>query len=142
MTIDEVKAWLRSYRWLQAEIDRTEEEIEQWRARAARLTQSFSGMPPGSGSSDQIPNAVEKIAELEDQLRYKVTELVQTRKDIEAAIELVPDASQQTILRMKYINGVRDWNIIGDKVGYSDRHSRRVHGWALLSLKNVLICPH
>ena len=140
MTTDEVKAWLRSYRWLQAEIDRTEEEIEQWRARAERLTQSFSGMPPGSGSSDQIPNAVEKIAELEEQLQHKVTELVQTRKDIEAAIEQLPD-KQQRILRYRYIDQLT-WEMVAVKVHYDYRWVIRIHGHALQQLSNLTIERH
>ena len=138
MTTDEVKTWLRSYRYLKAEIDRTEEEIAEWNARATRLTQSYSGMPSGSGSSDPIPNAVEKIISLESRLSVKVFELICVRDSIEKAIERLPDSSQRTLLRMKYIDGVRNWDKIGDAIGYTGRHARRVHGWALQNLKNVL----
>ena len=141
MTTDEVKAWLRSYRLLKAEIDTLENEIAEWKSRAARLTQSYSGMPSGSGSTDQIPSTVERIMELEERLQHKADKLTQTRHDIENAVEMVPNSSHRTLLRKRYIDGERDWDAIGDTIGYTERHARRVHGWALQSLKNVLKCP-
>lgn len=136
MTIDEVKAWLRSYRWLQAEIDRTEEEIEQWRARSARLTQSFSGMPSGSGSSDQIPNAVEKITELEEMLNRKIHSLTEKRIAIEKAIVSLPD-KQRLALHYYYIEGMT-WEEVREKLQHEDvRQVHRIHGAALLNLRKM-----
>lgn len=93
-----------------------------------------------SGSSDQIPNAVEKIAELEEQLHCKVTELVQTRKDIEAAIEQLPD-KQQRILRYRYIDQLT-WEMVAVKVHYDYRWGICIHGHALQQLSNLTIERH
>lgn len=136
MTTDEVKAWLRSYRLLKAEIDTLENEIAEWKSRAARLTQSYSGMPSGSGSADQIPSTVERIMELEEMLNKKVHRLTEKRIAIEKAIASLPD-KQRLALHHYYIEGMT-WEGVREKLQHEDvRQVHRIHGAALLNLRKM-----
>ncbi len=136
MTTDEVKVWLRSYRWLKGEIDTLESEIAEWKSRAARLTQSYSGMPSGSGNSAQIPSSVERIMELEEMLNRKVRHLTEKRIAIEKAVASLPD-KQRLALHHYYIEEMT-WEEVRGKLQYEDvRQVHRIHGAALLNLRKM-----
>lgn len=136
MTTEEVKTWLRSYRYLKSEAERLEEELAYWRSKAEKMTRELSGMPSGSGGGDKVPACVEKIWELERELNAKLSGMVEQRKEIERAIEALPDKQKQ-LLRYRYIDGMK-WESIAGKIGNDSRHIRRLHGWALKSLKMSL----
>ena len=140
MTTDEVKAWLRSYRLLKAEIDTLENEIAEWKSRAARLTQSYSGMPSGSGSADQIPSAVERIMELEEMFNRKVNALVEERHRIETAVALLTDKHRH-LIHYRYIDCMT-WEQVAVKMNLEYRWVLRVHGRALQELSKLTIESH
>lgn len=129
MTTEEVKTWLRSYGYLKNEAERLEEELACWRSKAEQMTRELSGMPSGSGGGDKLPTCVEKILELERELNAKLSKMVEQRKEIERAIEALPDKQKQ-LLRYRYIDGMK-WERIAEKMNRTTRWVEILHGRAL-----------
>lgn len=136
MTTEEVKTWLRSYRYLKSEVERLEEELAEWRSKAEKMTRELSGMPSGSGGGDKVPACVEKIWELERKLEEQLKEVIGRRNEIEKAISSVPNETFQLLLRLKYIDG-DTWEKISVKMNYNYRWILYLHGRALQAISNT-----
>lgn len=124
------KEWLGRYRNLQGDIERTEAEIQRWRARAQSVTQHITDMPKGGQNRNQLEDAVCAIDELEQELSGQILESIAVRKEIAAAIEAVRNPVYREVLRRKYIDGNTLEKIAVD-LDYSYVHVCRLHGWAL-----------
>ena len=136
MTTEEVKTWLRSYRYLKSEAERLEEELAYWRSKAEKMTRELSGMPSGSGGGDKVPACVEKIWELERELSAKLAGMVEQRQAIERAIEALDNDLYKEILLGKYIYG-RSLSQLAKKMNYDYVYVRKSHGKALQKLKKA-----
>lgn len=141
MTTEEVKTWLRSYRYLKNEVERLEEELAEWRSKAEKMTRELSGMPSGSGGGDKVPACVEKIWELERELNAKLIDMVEQRQAIERAIEALDNDLYKEILIGKYIYG-RSLSQLAEEKHYCYKQIRRIHGRALKNLNMSFNVPY
>lgn len=140
MTTEEVKTWLRSYRYLKNEVERLEEELAEWRSKAEKMTRELSGMPSGSGGGDKVPACVEKIWELERELNTKLSDMVEQRQAIERAIEALPDKQKQ-LMRYRYIDGMK-WEKVAVEMNMEYRWVLRIHGRALQEICKLTMESH
>lgn len=140
MTTEEVKTWLRSYRYLKSEVERLEEELAEWRSKAEKMTRELSGMPSGSGGGDKVPACVEKIWELERKLSAKLSDMVEQRQAIERAIEALPDKQKQ-LMHYRYIDGMK-WEKVAVEMNMEYRWVLRIHGRALQEICKLTIESH
>lgn len=140
MTTEEVKTWLRSYRYLKSEAERLEEELAEWRSKAEKMTRELSGMPSGSGGGDKVPACVEKIWELERKLSAKLSDMVEQRQAIERAIEALPDKQKQ-LMHYRYIDGMK-WEKVAVEMNMEYRWVLRIHGRALQEICKLTIESH
>lgn len=140
MTTEEVKTWLRSYRYLKNEVERLEEELAEWRSKAEKMTRELSGMPSGSGGGDKVPACVEKIWELERKLSAKLSDMVEQRQAIERAIESLPDKKKQ-LMRYRYIDGMK-WEKVAVEMNMEYRWVLRIHGRALQEICKLTMESH
>lgn len=124
------KEWLGRYNILQGDIERTEAEIQRWRARAESVTQHITDMPKGGQGRNQLEDAVCAIDELEQELSGRIMESIAVRKEIAAAIDAVQNPVYRDVLRRKYIDDNTLEKIAVD-LNYSYVHVCRLHGWAL-----------
>ncbi len=140
MTTEEVKTWLRSYRYLKSEVERLEEELAEWRSKAEKMTRELSGMPSGSGGGDKVPACVEKIWELERKLSAKLSDMVEQRQAIERAIEALPDKQKQ-LMHYRYIDGMK-WEKVAVEMNMEYRWVLRIHGRALQEICKLTMESH
>lgn len=140
MTTEEVKTWLRSYRYLKNEVERLEEELAEWRSKAEKMTRELSGMPSGSGGGDKVPACVEKIWELERKLSAKLSDMVEQRQAIERAIESLPDKQKQ-LMHYRYIDGMK-WEKVAVEMNMEYRWVLRIHGRALQEICKLTMESH
>ena len=140
MTTEEVKTWLRSYRYLKSEVERLEEELAEWRSKAEKMTRELSGMPSGSGGGDKVPACVEKIWELERKLSAKLSDMVEQRQAIERAIEALPDKQKQ-LMHYRYIDGMK-WEKVAAEMNMEYRWVLRIHGRALQEICKLTMESH
>lgn len=129
MTSQEKKQYLERYNILNQEINRALEECEEWRARAQKITPSFSFAPKSQSQESRLVNAVEHIIELENKMNADIDRLIQIRNEIEKSISTLP-SPLDLLMRYKYIDGLT-WEEIAVKMNYSYRNVCYLHGKAL-----------
>lgn len=115
------KEWLGRYNILQGDIERTEAEIQRWRARAESVTQHITDMPKGGQGRNQLEDAVCAIYELEQELSGQILESIAVRKEIAAAIEAVKNPVYRELLKRRYIDGDK-WERIAVEMNYCYKH--------------------
>lgn len=137
MTNQEKKAYLRKYQEAERESSRLEEEIARWYSKAEKTTSVISQVP-GGGGCDRLQGAVEEIDGLAIRLGEQRIKSVQTRQDVDRAIQSVTGERLQRLLRYRYIDGM-SWKDISRTMNYVERHITRMHGEALNTMSlNVL----
>ena len=111
-------------------------ESSLYSPKGQRFT-STPRVPSGDGST--MDGAVDRHIRLVSLYREKLAEQEAQQLAIEQAIESLGDTPERVIMRELYILGKR-WPAVimtMQKLGYSERTSYRLHGLALLKLKEV-----
>lgn len=91
----------------------------------------------------QVENIAQKIIDLEQRINSEIDRLLELKLEIRKVIESVDNATEQLLLRLRYIEYKR-WDEIAEIMGYSKRQVTRLHGYALQKIKlslNVPKCP-
>lgn len=102
MTNNEKKEWLQRYRECWAEVEITQQEIEELNSRAQKITASLSPTP-GGGQRADFTLTVDRIIELKEKLDQQVRLALLQRAEIEAAIEQVRSPLHRRVLRRRYL---------------------------------------
>lgn len=125
------KEYLSQYGRIERNIRRMEEEKENCRQRALRITPNYEPTVSGAGgASDRVGQAVEKMARWEEKIVAEIDRLCDLREEIEAVIGAVPDPVQRELLERRYIQ-LQSLERIAVEMNYSYVHVKRLHGWAL-----------
>jgi hypothetical protein len=97
---------------------------------AEKCTSIITGMPHG-GSSTREDTYV-KLIELSHDINDKIDALVNMQVEIEAAIDTVPDLTLQTLLRYRYVHGMK-WKDVSTAMNYEYEGGNvfKLHGEAL-----------
>lgn len=135
------KADFKNYRNLVAEVQQLREQLVSlesslYSPKGQRFT-STPRVPSGAGST--MDGAVERHIQLEALYRRNLAEKEAEQFAVERAVMSLEDTAERLVMRERYING-RGWPaVIGklQKLGYSERQVYRLHGYALLKLKEV-----
>lgn len=99
----------------------------------------LSETPISSGPRCDMADLVARHVELEELYRERMAEKMTQQFAIEHAIDSLDDPAERMVMRYRYIEG-RGWNFIIAELatlGYSERQVYRLHGFALLKLKEV-----
>ena len=126
----EKKQYLRSYEIMKEREKELMEEIDELRSKYAGHAIIYSDMPKGTADKDLSDYAAE-ADELERRLREMQQEATRIYLQISDEIEKIESIYERQVLRIRYILGIKDWEVIGSKIGYSARHAQRIHGSAL-----------
>ena len=95
----------------------------------------ITGMPGGhSEDADKIGNVVAKIQEKEARYLGKLNGILAEEKEIEKVIDTLEDARERTVMRYRYISGLK-WEEICVKAHYSWQHIHRLHAEALKKMR-------
>jgi DNA-directed RNA polymerase specialized sigma subunit len=128
------KSRLVEYKSIVEEIGALESEIESLRRGypASSLQGNGSGYKSGK---DKVGNSVARLGELSELLSIKMSCLIETRKEIEAAIADLPSLERR-IIRLRYIRGL-SWRQVADKLRYDLRYVMRLHAQILRKLEKL-----
>ena len=69
----------------------------------------------------------------------RIDRLYEIKKEILENVNKLDDATLRTILILRYLN-FQTWEMIACKMNYGYRHILRLHGNALIEIKNVIEC--
>lgn len=134
------KEYLSEYRWATIEARSLLESIEELdnRLTSTATKQADPDSVQHSPSLRDIQaDLIIKKVELEEKLIRKYKNIVETRGKIERTIETVKGGRERTLLRMRYIQGMR-WEDICVAMGYEWAQTHRVHGEALKEVEEIL----
>ena len=135
------KSDFSSYRMLVKEVGQIRDQLKILEAslyspKGQRFT-STPRVPSGTGST--MEGAVERHMKLVRHYAEDLANKEAKQLAIEQAINSLEDSAERVVMRERYING-RGWSAICrelQKMGYSERQVYRLHGFALLKLKEV-----
>lgn len=132
------KQELQSYRKIQNEIWSIEYSIEELQAALENVaSKPLSFTPHAHGVlDDRQAKLVEKKIALEERLIQKRDELIRKHEEIEQAIDSLEDIRERTVLRLRYIKGLR-WEDICYSTGYEWAQTHRIHKRALNRVNRI-----
>ena len=134
------KEYLSQYRYINININSKIAQQQRLRELATCVSPSSEGGGHSSGVSDRVGNITAKIADLDAEINAEIDKLVDVQRDILQTISKVSDDCLRIILTERYIN-CRTFEQIAVTVNYSYKQTCRLHGQALVAVKNVLECP-
>lgn len=94
----------------------TKEIAQRLRDALGLKAQNISGMPHGSGTEDRVGNTVVEIVRIEELAKELETKVLEAQKPIEEWINSVDDIYVQTILRLRFLHGLK-WQEVADAIG-------------------------
>ena len=129
------KQELQQYKKIEREVRTLREQMEEMRLNmVAPSIPQLTGMPGAKGVSDKVFKAVSRYLEASEKYANKVDELTNELYYIEACIDHLKDPNERTLLRLRYISGIK-WENICVEMGYEWAQIHRIHAAAL---RNIL----
>lgn len=130
-----------NYRILTREVKQLKEQLAALEAALySPKGQRFTSTPrAASGPKNTMENAVAGHLRLVDLYQEKLLQQEEKLLSVEEAIGSLADPAQRVVMRERYVLG-HSWVKVCDKLrtmGYSERQVYRLHGYALLNLKEV-----
>ncbi len=109
-------------------------EIHELNDIATKVTVTFNDMPGGHGDPDKLGVIVADIVDLKAELVLQAKHMHIEQQAVQMVIDAVDDPAQRQLLILRYINGLT-WEKIAVEMNYSWRHTLRLHGAALSSVR-------
>ena len=134
MTNQEKKELLNVYIKAKKRFDRISDTMLEVMSYATKITPLLSDMPKGgNGSGNKIERAIERLDSLADDLEEQAVRMRESMKQVQSAIQTIPDETLQLLLELRYINGYT-WEQIAVEMDYSYQWVCTLHGRALNQL--------
>jgi len=130
MTVEEKKIILKDYKHIADRVDSLNRQLARWRSVAYSLSSPMGASARG-GDNYKLETVTDRTGEIEQEHEYHARELSELEQCIKRAIVRIKNKTLRDIIIIRYIDGERNWDIIGDRIGYSKRHAIRLHGTAL-----------
>lgn len=130
------KEELREYQWISNNIQYLEDELQRFRDSIDVKSQVISDEPKGSQLVDRTATAIAAIVDTQQEIMVMVTNLMEKRRKIEAAIERLPE-KEKRIIRLRYIEG-KAWEQICGDMAYSRREVHRSHSKAISNINTFV----
>lgn len=137
MTIEEIKAKLKRYRFIAGEISDLLDERERLRSLAEKITPSLSFAPVHGANTDKMAPVVANLIEVERCIEKRSKELLRARMEAEQIIDRLPDERHRAVLKSYYFSR-RSWEECCVAVGYEWAQIHRIHSRALYELRKMI----
>lgn len=137
MTIEEIKAKLKRYRFIAGEISDLLDERERLRSLAEKITPSLSFAPVHGANTDKMASVVANLIEVERYIEKRSKELLRARMEAEQLIDRLADERHRAVLKSYYFSR-RSWEECCVAVGYEWAQIHRIHSMALYELRKMI----
>ena len=132
---------LKNYRVLLLEVQQLKDQLQTLESSLySPKGQRFTSTPRvPSGERSTMDGAVDTHIRLDRKYREELADKEAQQLAIEAAIASLQDPGERVVMRERYILG-KGWPAIVNKMqklGYSERTTYRLHGYALAKLKEI-----
>lgn len=130
------KEYLKSYKSKCKKLESLEEQLLSIReVEKSAKTQSISDMPKSSKKTD-LSDLMVMIEIIYTKIVNLRAECLSRKLDIESRIADLSDGTESLILHKRYIE-IKEWEQICVDIGYSWKHTHRLHSNALRNFKLV-----
>ncbi len=135
---NEAKEYLQQVRKAKLHISSLQEEIETMKELAVSIGSiSQDEKVMSSVSQDKMADIICKIEDRVAELKTKMTEYIQLRAEIMAAISKVDNDDYQQILYKRYCQ-MKKWEEIALEMSYTYQWVCKLHGRALEEIREIL----
>ena len=123
MTYEEKKSFLKQYFVSLRKEKLLRKELEELHSKVQSISGiKLDGIPHGNSSDGNfIEKSVEKILNLEKEIKYQIYECYEKRVEVNNVILLLNDDKEQDVLRRLYIVGQKVEDI-AEEMNYTPRH--------------------
>lgn len=125
--------YLSRYRRMSKRIDRLLEEQSRWREMALKITPVLSQTPGGGESGSPIERPMDKVLEIDEEIKREIEELQTVRQGIRSALDQLEDENLKLLMEYRYIDGMT-WEQVAVEMHYSYMQICRLHGKALKTI--------
>lgn len=133
------KEYLQKYRDAVRKVSAAQDHLDELRAMATRITPNYGAESGGvHQTADKLGAAVARIMDAESRVSDELELLEATEREVIGTINSVEEPFR-TLLYERYINA-KTFEQIAVSMSYSWRQTIRLHGRALLAVKNVIEC--
>lgn len=137
MTIEEIKAKLKRYRFIAGEISDLLDERERLWSLAEKITPSLSFAPVHGANTDKMASVVANLIEVERYIEKRSKELLRARMEAEQLIDRLADERHRAVLKSYYFSR-RTWEECCVSTNYSWRQVHNIHREALKAIKECI----
>lgn len=135
------KEYLQQYREAAKRARAALDHLDELRSMATRITPNYGGEGGGTHQTgDKLGAAVARIIDAENRVSDELEMLEAIEHEVLNTILRVKDATLSTLLYERYING-KTWEQIAVDMHYSYRGVTKMHGRALLAVKECIEVP-
>ncbi len=128
---EEKKDYLKSYKKTRNRLNSLELQHKQIKIDMLHVRASQGdGMPRAKGETTDLSRYIEQMANIEEQIDDKRSELMDKQAEITAAINSLDDDDECTVMTEKYLNG-KTWEQVAEDNGFAWMTMHRIHGRAL-----------
>lgn len=137
-----IKKRLQEHYYKNKELIQLQMQIQhlRYKSQSIRSSSDINDVPCGSGNTDKIGSIVATICDLEDMYLAKLDEVFTEQVEIEGIIAVL-EPVERLLIRARYIECLQ-WDKVADIIGYTERHTHRIHSAALIKLSNHVIDCH
>ncbi|MGI6663896.1 MAG: DUF1492 domain-containing protein [Christensenellaceae bacterium] len=118
-------------------INTLKERQEELMASLEKSTVYLTDLPRSTSPKDKLVDGLSTLGELEEKEREARLELEYLRLQAEEEIEVLTDPTQQLVMRMRYIDGMK-WKKIAGALHYSEDHCFKIHRIAKRTVNNSI----
>ncbi len=134
----DAKAFLQQVELFDNYINNKLEELDRLKALTLKITTSLKqDVVSSSGSQDKLGDAVAKIVDLEAEINEAVDTFIEKKRAVSGIIEKVNNPDQANVLSKRYLLYER-WEQIAMEMNFTYRHTTRIHGEALQTVRRLL----
>lgn len=127
------KQWLNRGRRIDQEISKL---LDSRRAIEEQLTSITQQYNSDGAQMTKDPHKFDRIAEINNMISIRVTDLMNTKAEIMKVIYQLHDSRQRMVLLSYYIDG-KTWEQTAVDMNYSFRQVTRIHGRALQEVEKI-----
>ena len=135
MTYKEKVKWMERYQAALRKERFFEEEIEELRSDAERMTTRLTGLPGGGMNVNRTEKCVERIVAAQEKLEAQVQQCMDIRCEVAAQIAEVRHDAGREVLRRRYILG-EGYPEIMDAMNLAPARVYKLHHLGLESVLN------
>lgn len=132
------KQWLMQAWQIDDEITALLEARDHAKDRCLSVTVKYK--EPVSGNSGGSDDGLVSLVYLEQKIDARIDKLCEVKTDILSAINQLDDGRYRQLLIGRYIQ-CKTWEQVAVDMHYSYKQVCRLHGKALVAIKDVLVCP-